>query len=231
MGVQMCATNLAKQVSIWKLNSVASVRERTIPTERPQLSVKLVQTFADRVVRATDPYGRILSFLDRSRYFFFQVGPQLYSPMHKNEWRTNKTISVPTGSAICGVKSELATLKHMKPKKNLSRRSDLLELTSSLIRGIQTGRLSKIACISCTCCCCPVPQSQPHPSWTCSGWADGAAVQAVSLCGLCSCVQFCRPPHRYTHWDTQRLSSEFMTESMKPCGQPNRSAGDRVWGH
>jgi hypothetical protein len=27
----------------------------------------------------TDPYGHILSFLGRSRYFFFQVAPQLYS--------------------------------------------------------------------------------------------------------------------------------------------------------
>jgi hypothetical protein len=31
------------------------------------------------VARATDPHGRILGFLDRSRYFFFQVAPQLYS--------------------------------------------------------------------------------------------------------------------------------------------------------
>jgi hypothetical protein len=31
------------------------------------------------VVSATDSYGRILAFLDRSRYFFFQVAPQLYS--------------------------------------------------------------------------------------------------------------------------------------------------------
>jgi hypothetical protein len=31
------------------------------------------------VVRATDPYGRNLGFLDRSRYCFFQVAPQLYS--------------------------------------------------------------------------------------------------------------------------------------------------------
>jgi hypothetical protein len=39
-------------------------------------------TFADRglhVVSVTDPYGRILGFLDRSRYFFFLVAPQLYS--------------------------------------------------------------------------------------------------------------------------------------------------------
>jgi hypothetical protein len=31
------------------------------------------------VVSVTDPYGNILGFLDRSRYFFFQVTPQLYS--------------------------------------------------------------------------------------------------------------------------------------------------------
>jgi hypothetical protein len=31
------------------------------------------------VVIATNPYGRILGFLDRSRCFFFQVPPQLYS--------------------------------------------------------------------------------------------------------------------------------------------------------
>jgi hypothetical protein len=39
-------------------------------------------TFADkgcRVVSAADPYGRILGCLDRSRYFFFLVAPQLYS--------------------------------------------------------------------------------------------------------------------------------------------------------
>jgi CBS-domain-containing membrane protein len=47
-----------------------------------RLSAKLVTTFADRechVVSVTDPYGRILGFVDRSRYFFFQIAPQLYS--------------------------------------------------------------------------------------------------------------------------------------------------------
>jgi hypothetical protein len=47
-----------------------------------RLSAKLVPTFADRwchVVSVTDPYGRILGFLDWSRYYFFQVDPQLYS--------------------------------------------------------------------------------------------------------------------------------------------------------
>jgi hypothetical protein len=51
------------------------------PSDR-RLSAKLVTTFADRechVVSVTDPYGRILEFLDGSRYFFFQVARQLYS--------------------------------------------------------------------------------------------------------------------------------------------------------
>jgi hypothetical protein len=64
-----------------KTISVAWVREWTIPTERLRLSSKLVPIFADRgchVVSVTDPYGRILGFLDRSRYFF-QVARNLYS--------------------------------------------------------------------------------------------------------------------------------------------------------
>jgi hypothetical protein len=32
-----------------------------------------------RLVNVTDPYSHILRFLDRSRYFFFQAAPQLYS--------------------------------------------------------------------------------------------------------------------------------------------------------
>jgi hypothetical protein len=46
------------------------------------MSAKLVPTFADRggrILSATDPHGRILGFLDRIRYYFFQVAPQLYS--------------------------------------------------------------------------------------------------------------------------------------------------------
>jgi hypothetical protein len=46
------------------------------------MSAKLESTFADircHVVSVTDPYGRILGFLDWSCYFFFQVSPQLYS--------------------------------------------------------------------------------------------------------------------------------------------------------
>jgi hypothetical protein len=51
------------------------------PSDR-RLSAKLVSDFAGRgchVVSAKDPYGSILAFLYRSRYFFFQVAPQLYS--------------------------------------------------------------------------------------------------------------------------------------------------------
>jgi hypothetical protein len=51
------------------------------PSDR-RLSAKLVPTSANRgnhVVSVTVTYGRILGFLDRSRYYFFQVAPHLYS--------------------------------------------------------------------------------------------------------------------------------------------------------
>jgi hypothetical protein len=40
------------------------------------------------VVSVTDLSGRILGFLDRSRYLFFQVAPQLYS---EAEWTPFQT--------------------------------------------------------------------------------------------------------------------------------------------
>jgi hypothetical protein len=66
-----------------KLNSVALVHERPIPTEGPQLVGELSANFlgiegvawsAQRI-----PTVIILGFLDRSRYFSFQVAPQLSS--------------------------------------------------------------------------------------------------------------------------------------------------------
>jgi hypothetical protein len=51
------------------------------PRDR-RFSAKLVQTFLDRwchVVSVTDSYSRIIGFLGRSRYFFFQVAPQFYT--------------------------------------------------------------------------------------------------------------------------------------------------------
>jgi hypothetical protein len=70
--------------SALKKTPVASVRKRTIPTERPPLVSEVsANFFADRrchVVSVTNSYGRILGFLDRSRYyFFFEVAPQLCS--------------------------------------------------------------------------------------------------------------------------------------------------------
>jgi hypothetical protein len=61
---------------------VAWVSERTIPTERQPLVGEVSANFCGlegcRVVSVTDPWGGIRGFLDRSRYFFFQVAPQLY---------------------------------------------------------------------------------------------------------------------------------------------------------
>jgi hypothetical protein len=51
------------------------------PSHR-RLSVKLMWIFSDRgsrVVSATEPRGRILGFIDRRRYCFLQVAPQLHS--------------------------------------------------------------------------------------------------------------------------------------------------------
>jgi hypothetical protein len=64
-----------------KIHWPESSSELYLPSDS-RLSVKLVATFADRgclVISVTDPYGRDLGFLDRSRKFFFQVAPQLYS--------------------------------------------------------------------------------------------------------------------------------------------------------
>jgi hypothetical protein len=56
-----------------------SVSELHRPSDL-RFSAKLVPTFAGKgchVVRVTDLYGRILVFLDRSCYFFFQISPEL----------------------------------------------------------------------------------------------------------------------------------------------------------
>jgi hypothetical protein len=61
---------------------VAWVRERTYRPNDRRLPAKLMSAFADtvcHVISVTDLYGHILGFLDRSRYCFFQVAPQLYS--------------------------------------------------------------------------------------------------------------------------------------------------------
>jgi hypothetical protein len=65
-----------------KKNSVALVRERTMRTERPPLVGEVVPTFAvEGVARSAQRIFTVvnLDFLDRSRYFFLQVAPQLSS--------------------------------------------------------------------------------------------------------------------------------------------------------
>jgi hypothetical protein len=61
---------------------VTWIRKELYRQSDRRLSAKLVSTFADRgchVIGVTDPNGRILGFLVRRLYFFFQVAPQLYS--------------------------------------------------------------------------------------------------------------------------------------------------------
>jgi hypothetical protein len=75
--------------SIKKTPWAESASELYRPSDR-RLSAKLVPTFADRgchVVSVTNPYGRILGFLDRRRYFFFQVPDPLL-------WKSGSSHSV-----------------------------------------------------------------------------------------------------------------------------------------
>jgi hypothetical protein len=64
-----------------KSNSVVLVHERTIPTQLPPLvgSTQLLRIGDVAWSAQRIPYGRILIFTDRSRYYFFPVAPQLHS--------------------------------------------------------------------------------------------------------------------------------------------------------
>jgi hypothetical protein len=67
---QFCFRNVAW----YNNNSVALVRERTIPTERPRLISEATANFLwieCREVSTAGPHSRILGFIDQSRYFFF----------------------------------------------------------------------------------------------------------------------------------------------------------------
>jgi hypothetical protein len=62
------------QYLIKKTQWSESASELYLPSDR-RLSAKRLTTFADRgchVISLTDTYGRILDFLDRSRYFFIK---------------------------------------------------------------------------------------------------------------------------------------------------------------
>jgi hypothetical protein len=67
--------------SQWKTPWSESASELYRPSDR-RLSAKIAPTFSDRgchVVSVTNPHDRIFGFLDRSRDFFLQTSPQLYS--------------------------------------------------------------------------------------------------------------------------------------------------------
>jgi hypothetical protein len=67
-----------------------SASELCRPSDR-RLSAKWLPTFADKgchVISVTDPYGRILGFLDRSRYFSIKY---LLSCTHEAEWTPFQT--------------------------------------------------------------------------------------------------------------------------------------------
>jgi hypothetical protein len=55
------------------------------------------------VVSVTDPYGRILEFLDRSCYFFFQVAPHC---THEAEQTTFQTHYIFFFLVVPGIKPE-----------------------------------------------------------------------------------------------------------------------------
>jgi hypothetical protein len=62
-----------------------------MPTKRPPLVGEVIANFLRRgchVVSATDPYGRIIGFLERSRYFSIKY---LLSCTHEAEWTPLQT--------------------------------------------------------------------------------------------------------------------------------------------
>jgi hypothetical protein len=66
--------------STLQANSMALFCKRTIPAKRPQHVGEVSANFCCRrcrMVSTTDPHSRILSFLDPSRYYFFQVSSSI----------------------------------------------------------------------------------------------------------------------------------------------------------
>jgi hypothetical protein len=77
-----CSTLYKAMITNKQTNSVAWVRERTIPTERPPLIGEVSADICGSSVshgQRDGSLGSIFNFLDRSHYYFFQAAPQLYS--------------------------------------------------------------------------------------------------------------------------------------------------------
>jgi hypothetical protein len=84
MMVERCAETSAhfSQAAIYGFRETATLwlnyTDRATATCR-RSSCQFMRIEGVACVTVTDPFGRILGILDRSRYFFFQVAPQLYS--------------------------------------------------------------------------------------------------------------------------------------------------------
>jgi hypothetical protein len=77
VGASKCIERLVDKKHPWP----DSASEPCRPSDG-HFSAKLAPTFADKkcyVICVTDDYDLMLCFLDRSRYLFFLVAPQLYS--------------------------------------------------------------------------------------------------------------------------------------------------------
>jgi hypothetical protein len=80
-GIQRRRFHLSSRYSLMTSMASQPTSEPYLSSDR-RLSAKLVPTFADRgchVFSAANPHGRNFDFLDRSRYYFFKVAPQLSS--------------------------------------------------------------------------------------------------------------------------------------------------------
>jgi hypothetical protein len=81
----LCINPLNAEMYLKKLNSVALVRGRSISTERPPLvgevSANFLFLWIEGVAWSAQRIPKVVNFdfLDRSRYFSFQVAPQLFS--------------------------------------------------------------------------------------------------------------------------------------------------------
>jgi hypothetical protein len=99
-----------------------------------------VPTFADRgchVVRVTDPYGRNLGFLDRSRCYFFQVAPHLY-PRGRMDPVPDPLLLIKCGSA--GNRTRTSGSVATRPqRRSMSTRSRKIMFLWSRVRPVVTS--------------------------------------------------------------------------------------------
>jgi hypothetical protein len=74
--------SFSRNSPIWKKTPWPESASELYRQSDRRLSAKLAPNIADRMCRSVSTvnlYSSIFAFLDRSRYFFFQVAPQLYS--------------------------------------------------------------------------------------------------------------------------------------------------------